>query len=140
MGWMIPLTRTESNKKVMYMIENSQSFAVWIEHIMCDAFECERGEIGLVHSDYIRSHPFLAVMCTLTFLCKQDETDDIRIVSDFFNKFRKYDKFSIDELLSSEGNTGEINGLEYESEYTDGEEVLQAMITEFRKACADLKK
>ena len=79
-------------------------------------------------------------MCTLTFLCKQDEADDIRIVSDFFNKFRDYDKLSIDELLSLKSNTFEINGFEYESEYTDGEEVLQAMITEFRKACADLKK
>lgn len=122
------------------MIEKSQNFAVWIEHIMRDAFECERGEIGLVHSDYIKFHPFLTIMCTLTFLCKQDEADDIRIVSDFFNKFRDYDKLSIDELLSLKSNTFEINGFEYESEYTDGEEVLQAMITEFRKACADLKK
>lgn len=123
------------------MIEKSQNFAVCIENIMRGAFECERLEaIDLVDSDYIRYHPFLAIMCTLTFLCKQDEADDIRIVSDFFNKFWGYDKLSIDELLSSECNTGEINGLEYESEYTDGEEVLQAMITEFRKACADLKK
>ena len=79
-------------------------------------------------------------MCTLTFLCKQDETDDIRIVSDFFNKFRDYGKLSIDELLSLKDNTGVINGRKYELEYANGEEALQAIITEFRKACADLKK
>lgn len=123
------------------MIENPQSYAIRIENRMRDTFECERLEaIDLVDSDYIRSHPFLVVMCTLTFLCKQDEADDIRIVSDFFNKFRDYDKLSIDELLSLKGNTGEINGLEYESEYSDGEEALKAIIDEFDKACADLKK
>lgn len=123
------------------MIEKSQSFAVCIEHTMRDAFECGRlGVNGLVNSDYIRFHPFLAIMCTLTFLCKHDEADDIRIVSDFFGKFQYYDELSIDELLSLKSNVGEIGGHKYEIEYDDGEKALQTMIAEFNKACRCLKK
>lgn len=54
-------------------------------------------------------------MCTLTFLCKQGEADDIRIVSDFFDKFQYYDELSIDELLSLKSNVGEISGRKYKS-------------------------
>lgn len=119
---------------------NPQSYAVQIEHTMRRAFDCDRSGVGgFVNSDYIRKHPFMALMCTLTFLCKNDDTHDVDIVSDFFEKFQYYGDWSIDQLLSFENNSAVISGSTYEIDYANGEEAIRAIINCFDKACDQLK-
>ena len=45
---------------------HAQGYAVSIEHILCNVFECERlGFSGIVNSDFIRKQPFSSIACGL---------------------------------------------------------------------------
>lgn len=121
------------------MMTNSQSSAIRIEHIMSNVFECERfGVGGLVNSDYIRRHPFMAMMSTLTFLCGSSR-NDTTVAAKFFESYHYYGEWSIDELLSFESNCKVINGSTYEIEYANGEEAMESIIAAFSEACSKLK-
>lgn len=119
---------------------NPQNYAIRIEQIMCDAFECDRFDIGgLVNSDYIRKYPFTAMMSTVMFLCKRNDSDSIVIASDFFDKYQHYGQWNIEELLSIESNSAEIDGGNYKLEYANGEEAVNVIITAFSEVCKELK-
>lgn len=118
---------------------NPQNYAIRIEHIMCDTFGCDRfGMGGFVNSDYIRRHPFMAIMSTLTYLYGRNEANCISAVSNFFDTYHYYGEWSIDELLSFEGNSKVINGSLYEIDYKNGEEALQSIIDAFSEVCTQL--
>lgn len=112
-------------------IVNPQNYAIQIEGPMRKAFGYDRSEVGgLVNSDYIRQHPFTALMCTLAFLCKSDDDYDVDAVSNFFERFQCYEGMSIDQLLDSENNCKVISG----------EDIPQTMIDGFYEACAQMKQ
>lgn len=121
------------------MMENSRNYAVRIEYIMRGVFECDRcGMGGLVDSDYIRKYPFTAMMTTIMFLCERDNGGSVDIASAFFKRFQYYGEWNIDELLSFENDTKEIDGRNYEIEYTNGAEALKSMIEAFHEVCNKL--
>lgn len=119
---------------------NSQDYAIRIEHIMCDTFECTRfGMGGLVNSDYIRRHPFMAMMSTLIFLYGRNKDNCINDVSNFFKTYNYYGEWNIDELLSFESNNKVINGTQYGINYANGEEALESIIDAFAELCTQLR-
>ena len=121
-------------------MQNPQAYAVDIELIMRDYFNCDRfGVGGLVDSDYIRQNYFLAMMSTITYLYGRKETNDINVVANFFKKFSYYGDWSIDQLLSFESSTQTINGLQYGIKYESGEKAMKAIIDEFSAVCQKLK-
>lgn len=121
----------------MNAVINPQNYAVRIEQIMRSVFQCDRGDIGgLVESDYIRKYPFTAMISTLMYLC---DCASIDIVLDFFEKYNFYGQWSIDELLSFESNSKEINGCNYEIEYQSGDEAMQSMTDAFSDIYKQLK-
>lgn len=119
---------------------NPQNYAIRIEKIMQNAFGCDRSAIsGLVNSDYIRKYPFTAMMSTVMFLCKRNDSDGIVTTSDFFDKYQYYGQWNIDELLSIESNSTEIDGCNYELGYANGEKAMNAIISAFSEVCKQLK-
>lgn len=115
-----------------------QSYADRLEHIMCDVFNCERFGIGgLVNSDYIRRHPFTAMVSTLTFLSGSRNADNIEGVSKFFEDFSYYSGWSIDDFLNFDSNSKTFaNG---NIEYDNGEEAMKDIISAFSETCKALK-
>jgi len=119
---------------------NPQVYAVQIEHIMCRVFDCERlGIGGLVNSDYARKNPFTAMMSTLTHLYKNGNIQTEKAVAEFFDRYSYYGDWSIDELLSFDGDSKIINGATYEIGYRNGEEALTTMIDSFSTLCEQYK-
>lgn len=119
---------------------NSQNFAVRIELIMRSVFERDRsGMGGLVDSDYIRKYPFTAMMSTIMYLCERNDSNSVIAASDFFGKYNYYGQWSIDQLLGFESETAEIDGCNYELEYANGEEAMNAIFTAFSEVCRKLK-
>ena len=118
---------------------NPQNYAIRIEQIMRGAFECDRSDIGgLVNSDYIRKYPFTAMISTVMYLCKRNDSD-VNIALSFFEKYSYYGQWNIDDLLSCENGTLKIDECNYELGYTDGEEAVNAIIADFSKVCTQLK-
>lgn len=121
-------------------MKNPQSYAVSIERIMRSAFDCDRSDMGgLVESDYIRKYPFTAMMSTIMYLCERSDSNGINVASDFFNKYSYYGQWSVDQLLGFESATAEIDGCNYELEYANGEEAMNAIIAAFSEVCTQLK-
>lgn len=105
---------------------NAQWYAVEIERIMRDAFECERFGIGcFVNSDYIRSQPFTAMMSTLTYLYGKKGAASCEIVSKFFETYCRCSERSIDQFSAPN--------------CTNGEDAIKDMISAFGDACKQLK-
>ena len=101
-----------------------QEIAVRIELIMCSALNCKRYDIGgLVNSDYIKNYPFIAMMCTLTLLCRKEDSIGIDIISEFFENYYEYAKYSV----------GEWQNLE------SCEEPIEEAIEKFSEICVKLK-
>ena len=119
---------------------NPQNYAVSIERIMRNVFDCDRSDVGgLVESDYIRNYPFTAMMSTIMYLCNSKDSNHIILVSNFFENYSYYGKWSIDELLSFDSNSKEIDECNYEIEYANGEEAITAIIAAFSEICTQLK-
>lgn len=117
-------------------MKSAQGYAVRIEHIMCEVFDCKRFDIGgLVNSDYIRLYPFTAMLSTLTYLLGTKSIGCVEIVSRFFKNYSFLDKLSIDEILSFENAPKEIN----EEKFNDGEEIINSVIDAFSADCKLLK-
>ena len=105
-------------------MSNQQGIAVRIEQIMRSALNCKRYDIGgLVNSDYIKNYPFMAMMCTLTLLCRKEDSIGIDIVSEFFENYYEYAEYSV----------GEWQNLE------SCEEPIEEVIEKFSETCVKLK-
>lgn len=125
-------------KETKHMLD-SQIYAIRIEQIIRDAFECDRFAIGgLVNSDYIGKYPFTAMISTVMYLCERNDSD-INVALNFFEKYSYYGQWNIDELLSCENGTLEIDGCNYELGYINGEEAMNAIVDDFTKVCTQLK-
>lgn len=111
-------------------VMRAQSYAVQIEHIMSSVFKCERYGIGgLVNSDYIRKHPYAAMVATLTYRYYDLEHQ----ANKFIDKYCYYADWSIDTLLGFESNISIINGSTYIINYSNGEEALKTWIQDFKQ-------
>ena len=122
-----------SEQQVRDQVMKAQSFAVEIEHILSNIFECDRfGFGGQVNSDRIRKHPFLSMTQALAFLYalypQRKSTYD-----SFIDHFSFYEEMSLDELLSFDTNEKVIDLTTIQIEKENGLEQVQYMISEFRK-------
>jgi hypothetical protein len=112
----------------------AQGYAVTIEHILCDIYDCERyGFGGVVNSDFIREQPFSAITCALSFV--YSNADDIKRVEidKFIENYYFFRKMSLDLLLSFDSSTKNIDGITYDISFDNGKKAIDTMIEDFRK-------
>lgn len=107
---------------------------------MCKAFDREPFDASnFVNSDYIRSHPFTAMMSTLTYLCEYKDDDSLNAVFDFFKTYYYCSKRNIDELLNFNSSKA-IDGMTCETEFSNGEEAMKEIIDTFSELCQKLQR
>jgi hypothetical protein len=115
---------------------NGQSYAVEIEHILCRVFACQRyGFAGIVNSDFIRSKPFTAIASGLAYLYATADDTKKNNIERFISDYSFYLKLSIDELLSFESSSKEINGITMELEFDNGKLAIEKIISDFGTLC-----
>lgn len=115
-------------------VKLSQSYAVLIEYILRDVFNCERfGVGGIVNSDYIRKHPIASIIHAATYLYAKASSEQKEIIEKFIQDIIYYSEWSIDMLLSFDSRTKEIDGITYGLEFENGRQQLEHIIEEFKK-------
>lgn len=115
---------------------NGQSYAISIEHILCRVFKCERfGFGGVVNSDFIRRQPFSSMMSGLAHIYANADNSKREEIEEFLEDNLFYSWMSIDELLSFENATKDINGINIDIGYENGEVALEKIINAFRGIC-----
>lgn len=121
------------------MMASAQNHAVRIERTMQVAFKRDRFEVGgLINSDYIRKYPFSSMMITLAYLCENNDTENLDVLSDFFGKYSYYSELSINEILEI-GTIDEKTDFVNEDKSIGGESILMDMISAFNEAYKKLK-
>ena len=122
-----------SEKQIQEQVMKAQGFAVEIEHILSNIFECERfGFGGQVNSDRVRRHPYLSMTQGLAYLyalCPQKQ----KSIDTFVENFSFYEEMSLDALLSFDTNEKTIDKCTIQIEKDNGLEQVEYMISEFRK-------
>lgn len=115
---------------------NGQSYAISIEHILCNVFRCERfGFGGVVNSDFIRRQPFAAILSGLSFIYATAGREKQLEMEEFIKEFSFYSEMSIDDLLCFDTSTKTIDGITIEINYNNGEKAIEDMVEKFRKVC-----
>ena len=115
-------------------VMRSQSYAVSIEHILCNIFSCERyGFGGVVNSDYIRKQPFAALFCGLACLYPRSTPEKKARIEKYIENHMFYANMSIDYLLSFETNIKTDDITTIEIDFNNGEEALQSIIETYRE-------
>ena len=115
-------------------VMRSQSYAVEIEHILGNIFNCERfGFGGVVNSDYIRRQPFAALFCGLACLYPNSTPEKRECIEEFINNHMFYSDMTIDYLLSFETDTQTEGIATIQIDYENGEEALQSIIRSYRE-------
>ena len=113
---------------------HAQSYAVSIEHILCNIYKCERyGFGGIVNSDFIRKQPFPAMLCGLSFIYSNATNNKHIEIDKFINEYYFFREMSLDVLLSFDTSKKEINGITLEISFENGERAVEKMIEDFRK-------
>lgn len=121
-----------SEKQIQEQVMKAQGYAVDIEHILCNIFECNRyGFGGEVNSDSIRKHPFLSMTQGLAYAYALHPEKRINIDA-FIKRFSFYADMSLDELLSFDTNSKIIGITTKEIEKENGLEQVEYMIAEFK--------
>ena len=122
-----------SQEQIQAQVMKAQGFAVEIEHILSNIFECERfGFGGQVNSDRVRRHPYLSMTQGLAYLyalCPQKK----KVIDRFVESFSFYEEMSLEELLSFDTNEKVIDKCTIQIEKYNGLEQVEYMIEEFRK-------
>lgn len=109
----------------------AQQYAIKIENIMRNVFECGNGGVGgLVCSDNIRKQPVYSLYYALVYIYCNDNCSKI---NDFISKHLLYSNWSIDTILGFKENTQEINGIQYELCFANGKECLEKIIEDFKE-------
>lgn len=115
---------------------HAQGYAVSIEHILCNVFDCERfGFGGIVNSDYIRKHPYSAMTCGLACLYATANSTRRAEITKFVENFYFFSDMSLDELLSFDSSEKVIDGVTIGIDYDNGEKAVEDMIEKFRDVC-----
>lgn len=122
-----------SQEQIQAQVMRAQGFAVEIEHILSNIFECERyGFGGQVTSDKIRKHPYLSMTQGLAYLYALNPQKR-KAIDNFVEQFSFYSEMSLDELLSFDTNEKTIDKCTIQIEKDNGLEQVEYMIEEFRK-------
>lgn len=122
-----------SEKQIQEQVMKAQGFAVEIEHILSNIFECDRfGFGGQVTSDKIRKHPFLSMTQGLAYLYAL-EPQKRKAIDTFNENFSFYADMSLDDLLSFDTNEKTIDITTIQIEKENGLKQVEYMVEEFRK-------
>lgn len=122
-----------SEEQIHDQVMKAQGFAIEIEHILSNIFECDRyGFGGQVNSDKARRHPFLSMTQALAFLYAINPQKR-KSIEEFVEHFSFYEEMSLDELLSFDTNEKTIDKCTIQIEKDNGLEQVEYMISEFRK-------
>ncbi|MGU9539336.1 hypothetical protein ACQX0N_10195 [Clostridium tepidum] len=95
------------------------SYAVEIEHILCNIFNCERfGFGGIVNADYIDRNPYSAIACGLSVYYLNVSQEQQKDIDKLLNEYCFYNNKSITEI---------------------GEDEIKKIISDFRKLLDKIK-
>lgn len=115
---------------------HAQSYAVSVEHILCNVFGCERfGFGGIVNSDYIRKHPYAAMTCGLACVYASDNAVKKVEATKFAEDFYFFSDMSFDDLLSFDSSEKVVDGVTIGIDYENGEKAVEDMIEKFGIVC-----
>ena len=118
----------------------AQGYAGSIELDMRKVFGCERFGFGnVVNSDFIRKNPLAAVLATCGYIYAK--VDDVKkaMIETFIEDTSFYWKMSLDELLSFETSSKQVDICEITLEYENGEKALQDIMDKFSDVCDLIK-
>lgn len=122
-----------SQEQIQAQVMRAQGFAVEIEHILSNIFECARyGFGGQVNSDRIRKHPYLSMTQGLAYLYALNPQKR-KAIDNFVEQFSFCEDMHMDELLSFDTNEKTIDKCTIQIEKNNGLEQVEYMIEEFRK-------
>jgi len=94
------------------MFISHHSYAVEIEHILCNVFDCDRnGFGGIVDADYIDRNPYSAISCALAFYYNNSSDVNKLFITKYLENYSFYRDDNITDI---------------------GEEMITEMIKRFR--------
>lgn len=122
------------SKQAQEQVMKAQSYAVEIEMILRNIFNCDRfGFGGQVNSDAIRKHPFMSMTQGLAFIYATQEEKRPQI-DKFIDDFSFYDNMSLDDLLSFDTNEKTVGSYTMQLAKNNGLEEVGYIIFAFRRA------
>lgn len=125
-----------SQEQIQEQVVKAQGYAVEIEHILWEIFNCERyGFGGQVNSDRIRRHPFLSITQGLAYLYAL-HPDKRQKIDNYIENFSFYSDLSLDELLSFDTQEKNIGNATIQIEEENGLKQVEKIIEEFRNVMA----
>jgi len=115
---------------------NAHSYAIEIEHILRNVFNCERGGVaGLIDADSIEHNSYVSIACGLGYVYAKSDSLKQTEIEKFISDYGYYLDFGINGLLLFTSNEREINGSSYSIDYDNGEKVLEAIIEALSQVC-----
>lgn len=125
-----------SQEQIQEQVMKAQGYAIEIEHILEDIFECERyGFGGQITSDKIRRHPFLSITQGLAYLYAL-QPEKRKAIDNYIESFSFYSNLSLDDLLSFDTKEKNIGFATIEIEEENGLKQVEKIIEEFRNVIA----
>jgi len=102
------------------MTIKSHNYAIEIEHILCEIFECDRfGFGGIVDADFIESGMIVGIASALATFYKNVDSSKKRAIDEYLNKYNFYRDKRIDAIIEEYGE------VEMEAIINDFEKLLK---------------
>jgi hypothetical protein len=118
-------------------IINPQVYAHPFEYTMCRVFNCDRGgACGMADADFIRNHPFTAVVATCMFIYANANETKKREIDSFLDDAKFHFQFDFDTLLSADTSEIEMKNGSYTLSYDSGQKTIEALLEKFRSICS----
>ena len=115
---------------------NAHSYAISIEHILRNVFNCERGGFaGLIDADSIEKNSYVSIACALGYLYAKSYTAKQADIEKFINAYGYYLNFGIRELILFKTSERGIGGTTYTIDFDNGEKALEVIVKELSKVC-----
>lgn len=122
-----------SQEQIQSQVMKSQGYAVEIEWILRNVFECDRcGFGGQVDADHVRKHPYLSMTQGLAYLYAI-HPEKRASIDKFVESFSFYSDMSLDDILSFDTNEKVSDMCTIQIEKDNGLEQIEYMIAEFKK-------
>lgn len=115
---------------------NAHAYAIEIEHILRNVFNCERGGFaGLIDADSIEHNCYVSIACALGYLYAKSDSAKQKEIEKFISDYGYCLDFGISGLLLFTSNERVINGASYSIDYNSGEKALEVIIEALSKVC-----
>ncbi len=111
---------------------DANGYAIEIEAILCELFNCERwGFGGQISSNKIIEHPFLSITqgLAIVYAIKNEKRNDI---DKFINNFSIYSDMTIEDIINLKAKENIFKGISILIHKNNGIEEIEYMINLFK--------